>query len=123
MKRYHKIIYFPSQYDNELKRITDSFNNNKKFNHTNHAFFNLKNRFDYHSILEFLANKITFKIEDIFEYYIEDDKIIKLCYKMPYNEGQDLIIVLSDKKAIVTLYINNKGDNHKTLKNELYCVN
>jgi hypothetical protein len=31
------------------------------------------------------------------------------------------ILVLNAFKGIVTIYINSKGDNHETLKENLYC--
>lgn len=123
MKRYHKKIYFPSQYDSQLKELTTQFNSTRIFNKSNHAIYQLKTRFDFLNILQFLKDMVYFKQGNIFEYYIKNDNIAKICYKIRYNEGQDLIIVLSDKKSIITLYINNKGDNHKTLKKELYCIN
>ena len=32
----------------------------------------------------------------------------------------DIILVVSDRKTIVTIYVNAKDDNHLTLKKELY---
>lgn len=123
MKRYHKNICFPSQYTSQLMDLTNKFNSQKYFKYTTHANDNFKNRFDYMNILQFLKDSIYFKYEDVFEYYIDNDKIVKACFKIHYNEFKDLIIVLSDSKAIVTLYLNNKGDNHSTLKHELYSTN
>ena len=122
MKRFHKTICFPSQYNTQLKELTNAFNTKEKYGYTNHAYENLKTRFNLMDILQFLKNRIYFKYQDIFEYYVEGNKIVKVCYKMEYNQYQDLIIVLSNNKSIITIYLNNKRDNHTTLKNELYCT-
>lgn len=122
MKRYHQKICFPEQYDKELNSLTDGFNSGKKFKYTTHAYFNLKQRFDYMGILKYLAYGIVFNKHDIFEYYTDDNMIVKICYKMGYDGTNDLIIVLDRHKTIITVYLNSKGDNHSTLKNELYST-
>ena len=122
MRRYHKTIYFPKEHENNLMELCQKFNSTEKYGYTNHAYENLKTRFNLLDILQFLKDSIYFKYEDIFEYYVEDNKIIKVCYKIPYNQYKDLIIVLGHDKTIITIYTNNKMDNHKTLKNELYCT-
>ncbi len=43
-----------------------------------------------------------------------------VCYRAHYKGSVDIILVLSQSKSIITIYINEVGDNHYTLKNELY---
>ena len=124
MERYHRDLGIPEVHLKRLESLNEKFNSSKRFGRTTHAFHRLNQRFDYVSILNHLANKIVFKVEDVFEIYVENDVVQKVCYKIDYRtspyESQDLILVLTKDKAIVTLYINAKGDNHKTLKKELY---
>ena len=126
MKRYHKEVGFPEVHLSRLAELNEKFNSGKRFGRTKHAFHRLNQRFDYASILNYLANKVKFDVENVFEFYVDNDVIQKVCYKIEYPttpyETQDLILVLTKDKAIVTLYINATGDNHKTLKRELYDV-
>lgn len=122
MNRYHKDIRFPEAYQQRLKELTEKFNSPKRFGRTNHAFDRLRERFNYLGILNFLANNVRFDVEDIFEFYADDKRVDRVCYKLNYDESQDLIIILTANKDIVTLYTNSKGDNHKTLKRELYTT-
>lgn len=121
--RYHKDVFFPEEHHQRLNELVEKFNSKKRFGRTDHAVDRLKERFDYIGILNFLANNIKFRFENIFEYYVnENKKIVKICFKLHYDAVRDLIIILTANKDIVTLYVNNKGDNHKTLKKELYSV-
>ena len=124
MERYHKAIGFPKEYQQELIDLISKFNETKKYGRTGHAHHRLNERFDYINILNYLANKVKFNYEQVFEFYADKKVINKICFKIDYPtspyESQDLILVLTRDKAIITLYINAKGDNHATLKKELY---
>ena len=126
MKRYHKEIGIPEVHLGRLAELNEKFNSSKRFGRTTHAFHRLNQRFDYVRILNHLANNVEFKAEDVFEIYVDNDVVQKVCYRLEYRtspyETQDLILVLTKDKAIVTLYINANGDNHKTLKKELYTT-
>jgi len=120
MERYHRELGIPEVHLKRLEELNAKFNSGKRFGRTSHAFERLNQRFDYLSILDYLANKVEFKAEDIFEVYVDNEAVQKVCYRLDYENGQDLILVLTKDKAIVTLYINVKGDNHSTLRKELY---
>jgi len=124
MKRYHKNIGIPKVHLDRLEMLNEKFNSSKRYGRTKHAFHRLNERFDYISILNHLANKVKFSVKNVFEIYVDNEVIQKVCYKLDYKvspyESQDLILVLTKDKAIVTLYLNAKGDNHITLKKELY---
>jgi len=124
--RYHKEVGFDKEHQQDLIDLIHKFNEVKRYGRTKHAFHRLNERFDYSSILNYLANKVEFHYGQVFEYYVNEESnlISKLCFKIEYRtspyETQDLILVLTRRKDIVTLYINNTGDNHSTLKRELY---
>jgi hypothetical protein len=44
----------------------------------------------------------------------------KICYRIPYIKGLDIILVISEEKNIITIYLNSQTDKHETLKKELY---
>ena len=124
--RYHKEVGFDKNHQQDLIDLIHKFNSEKRFGRTTHAFHRLNERFDYVGILNYLANKVEFHYGQVFEYYVkkESNLISKICFKIEYQtspyQTQDLILVLTRAKDIVTLYINATGDNHRTLKTELY---
>ena len=119
MNRYHIKLGFEAGHISQLKELTEQLNN-RAFSYSEHCLDNLKYRFlDLKGILFFIKG-IELKAEHIFEYYEESGKIIKLCYRITYDNLQDIILVVTSEKKIVTIYINSVGDNHITLKKELY---
>jgi hypothetical protein len=124
--RYHKEVGFDQDHQQDLIDLIHKFNGTKRYGRTKHAFHRLNERFDYISILNYLANKVEFHYGQVFEYYVKQDSnlISKVCFRIEYPtspyETQDLILVLTRQKDIVTLYINTTDDNHRTLKRELY---
>ena len=57
---------------------------------------------------------------DCFEYYTEAEQIVKACYRLPFNAKDDIILVVSNTKSVITAYTNAVGDNHATLQGERY---
>ena len=121
MNRYHIKLGFEAGYISQLKELTEQLNN-RAFSYSEHCLDNLKYRFlDLKGILLFIKG-VELRAENIFEYYEENGKIIKLCYRINYNSLQDIIIVLTPEKKIVTIYLNSNNDSHLTLKKELYNI-
>ena len=61
------------------------------------------------------------KSKDVFEFYTDSKgNIEKLCYRITYTYKDDIILVVSNTKNIVTIYLNSVEDNHTTLKEHLY---
>jgi len=120
MKRYHKKVFFPDNSSDKLKIFTDLLNA-KVFKYTLHSIDNIKYRFiDLKEVLIFIKS-LSLDYKSIFEYYTNDnDKIIKSCYRIKYNNGIDIILILNDDKSIITIYLNTAEDKHFTLNKELY---
>jgi hypothetical protein len=121
MLRYNKAVYFKPEALKSLKTFTLQLNN-LQWNYSRHCLDNIKFRvIDIKGLLLFIKG-LKLSASDIFEYYIDDinKNIIKACYRIPYL-GNDIIIVLGDKKQIITIYLNDKNDNHITLKKGIYC--
>ena len=117
MNRYHIKLGF--NHIEQLRDLTEQLNL-KNWLYSEHCLDNLKYRFlDLKGILLFIKG-IELRAENIFEYYEDNGKIIKLCYRISYDNLQDIILVVTPEKKIVTIYINSVGDNHITLKKELY---
>jgi hypothetical protein len=118
MKRYHKKIYFPKQGEKDLEKLTARLNG-LTWRYTRHSIDGLKCRaVDLEAVLNFIKNT-KLESKDIFEYY-ELGEIVKACYRLPYTENTDIILVISNQKEIITIYTNTAGDNHITLNSALY---
>lgn len=119
MERYHIKTGFKEEDIKKLKDFTNKLNN-MKFKYTLHCLDNIKNRvIDLEGLLLCIKD-ITLHYDYIFEFYSEAVYIAKVCYRIPWNDNIDIILVLNDEKEIITIYLNSKEDNHITLKKELY---
>jgi len=118
MLRYHKKIYFPVQDTEDLKSIVDDLNN-QNFSFSSHCLDNIKYRTnDIERVLNTVNNTVL-SYNQVFEYY-KAQNIEKICFRLQFNEDNDIILVLSSDKNIITIYFNSTIDNHETLKAELY---
>lgn len=118
MNRYHIKTGFNPQDVDRLKALTEQLNG-LKWAYSEHCIDNLSYRVvDIEAVLKFIKD-IKLSFEQIFEYYSDRD-IIKICYRIKYSKLQDIILILTPDKKIITIYINSVEDNHITLKKELY---
>lgn len=122
MKRYHIDINFPSEHTEKLKSFVKKINS-QSFKYSKHCidrlYQNLLSSEKVSKSLSFLKN-LSFEYEHIFEYYIEGGEIVKACFRLSYSSYNDIIIVLSQDKVIITVYLNDVKDEHITLNRELY---
>jgi len=116
MQRYHKKIYFPDK--EKLVNFTNKLNS-LNWQYSKHCLENLQYRvINIQYLLEYIKT-LKLNVNDIFEYYKENNNIVKACYRIAWKEF-DFILVLSNNKNIITIYINSKNDEHETLKKHLY---
>jgi len=121
MNRYHYLIGFNPEHISQLKELTEQLNS-KEWLYSDHCLDNLKYRaIDLRGILLFIKG-IKLDYSQVFEYYAEELKVIKLCYRITYNNLQDIILIITPDKKIITIYINSANDLHDTLKKELYNI-
>ena len=122
MKRYHKKVYFPFGSITDLHKFTDKLNA-MQWRYTPHALDNLKYRaIDNRDILLFIKD-LVLDFSDVFEFYTQDNEVIKACYRIYYNDDIDIILVISNDKKIITIYLNERNDLHYTLKENQYNKN
>jgi hypothetical protein len=117
MERYHKEIGF--KHVKELMEATSKLNSEGVWKFTNHGLEKALNRVNSAKIWRFLP-QIQLSFADIFEYYAEESNILKVCYRVAFTALQDLCLVVTPDKTIITCYLNDKGDNHKGLNKKLY---
>lgn len=116
MYRYHRKIYFPDV--DKLRELNNKLNN-KAWRYSVHALENIKYRISNMEDLLHFIKDIQLEENQIFEYY-KLSNIEKVCYRIAYDNTFDIVLVLNNQKSIITIYLNNKDDNHDTLKRELY---
>lgn len=118
MERYHKKVGIPDTIKNQFEGFTGALNT-KKWLYTRHSIANLKYRcYDIKSILLFIKG-LELKENDIFEVYVFDSKLVKVCYRVEYK-NIDLILVVDSNKTLITIYVNTKDDKHYTLNETIY---
>lgn len=117
--RYHKKVYFPEQDISRLKDLTYTLNN-KYWRASKHCLDNLKYRTIIQEDILLFIKDLKLQVENIFEYYTDEKNITKICYRISYINGMDLILIISNTKELITIYLNTSDDNHDTLDKNLY---
>ena len=118
MRRYHETIYLP------YNLVLDSLELAKQ-NHefTTHAKLHFNDKDKSHKVNERLVRKALIALEinppNPFEVYTKSNKVTKAVFKTSYDDTQDIVFVLTDRK-VITFYLNGKNDNHITLNEGLY---
>jgi len=121
MLRYHKKVYIKPGDIDKLKDFTAHVNT-LTWKYTDHCIDNIKYRnINTENILRFIKN-LKLEYDYIFEFYAEENtsNIIKVCYRIPYIKGTDIILVVGTNKQIITIYTNTVEDKHSTLRKEQY---
>lgn len=114
VKRYHKSVFFPPGIEDKLFSFTKKLNYSE-WTYTDHALDRLSEETRHKKIKEFLKS-VWLDPEWIFEIYVGKTDIKKVCFRCSYSEEEDLIIVVTDEKSLVTLYFNDVGDLHDTME-------
>jgi hypothetical protein len=83
-----------------------------------HAMDSAEN--DFYDIIE-LPAVVDLANADIFEIETDNKKIVKIAFRIAYNEEFDLCIaMLIPSNKVKTVWLNSVDDQHETLKKERY---
>jgi len=121
MLRYHKEVFTDPGHFKGLQTFTDRING-LNWCYSRHCLENIKSRaIDLEGLLLYIKD-LKLESGQIFEYYLNDltKEPEKVCYRVAYNPGVDIILIMGEDKNIITIYINSREDNHITLRKELY---
>ena len=113
VKRYHRSVFFPVGIENSLFEFTKNLNY-MEWSYTDHALDRLSEETRQKKIKEFLKS-VWLDPEWIFEIYLNKTEIRKVCFRCSFSDEEDLILVVTDEKSLVTLYFNDVGDLHNTM--------
>jgi len=120
MNRYHIKVYSTPEHKNAIVVLTNKLNT-MDWAYSRHCTDNIKHRaIDMASVLMFIK-RLKLNDADVFEYYFDNDIPVKMCYRVQYNAGIDLILVVSNTKCLVTIYMNTHDDKHYTLNRSQYA--
>lgn len=106
---YHKDMYLP-----KINKIDKDF----KVEYTIHAIKAAYND-RYDEIV--LPDTINLAKSDIIEIEVESGEIIKILIRTRYNSKYDLnLAIVPQTLKVKTVWLNEKNDDHKTLRKEVY---
>jgi len=119
MNRYHKKIYFPESDKTRLVDLCEKLNG-KAYIITPHCIERVKENLKALDGILRHIKEYTIQYNNIFEYYENHGIIERIVIRINYNEYRDLILVIGNRKELITIYFNDIKDNHITLREELY---
>lgn len=119
MKRYH--VALEGFEANQVEQATARLNG-KRFIYSSHFFHQVMARFNdkEQRILGDYLRAYELKKGECFEYYEDNRGIIKICYRLPFTQECDIVLVLAMNKSVITIYRNNVNDHHQTLNKNQY---
>jgi hypothetical protein len=120
MLRFHKNVFFPDNASSKLKDLCLALNS-KDWSFSSHAIDSIKDEpINLHELLtEIKALKIY--ANGIFEFYLDNSSIVKICYRFNWK-SKSIIICLNSSKTLISVWVNSIDDNHATLRKNLYAV-
>ena len=120
MLRYHIEVFTSPEHLKGLQGFTTQLNG-LNWTYSRHCLENIKSRaIDLEGLLLYIKG-LTLRTEQIFEYYLRDNlEPEKVCYRVEFNSGIDLVLVINQYKEIITIYINSAEDKHETLNHSIY---
>jgi hypothetical protein len=118
MQKFHKdIVFFPCHIA-EVKELILSLKH-RKLRFSCHALQELAKESEAVIIGQFLKD-YTLNFDDVFELAIDRGFIQKIGFRVNFGEN-DVVFVINRDKMVITLWLNDKKDTHKTLNVSLYC--
>lgn len=121
--RFHKSIYWDDSFDDEVRSI---LRNNKNIIISQHlrdyieANVSWQRNYSYNDFFDihkYMSGYI-FEVEVDYDY-----KVDKFAIRIPYNDRFDLVSVFKVIRGgllVVTAWLNNKNDVHRTLNSDKY---
>jgi hypothetical protein len=126
LRRYHINIYVPEWGRNSVQEFCSKLAD-KELEYSFHATQKLKRmskkyRLAVHNLIKSINISDDILLDYVFEFYTDEDKEVKkVCFRFPMvNLDTDIIVVISSTARIVTVYLNNEFDKHRSLELSLY---
>lgn len=116
---YHKQVFWKKEFDVESAKLIKTVNHFSK--HLKDYFSNNeeKRNFDADSIIKIVEKLKTFDNIKAFEVETDEHNLTKCAVRVGFNGKKDICLVFR-KGLVVTAWLCNKDDNHKTLDKSKY---
>ena len=116
---YHKQVFWKKEFDVESAKLIKTVNHFSK--HLKDYFSNNeeKRNFDADSIIKIVEKLKTFDNIKAFEVETDGHNLTKCAVRVGFNGKKDICLVFR-KGLVVTAWLCNKDDNHKTLDKSKY---
>ncbi len=121
MKRYHTQVFTPEWAQKSLYDFCKELNYAGEWKFSDHSQDKLYDEFQ--PVQERIKNyldSVWFDRFNIFEFYVKGREIEKAGFRIRFTKDKDLILIVARGKLLVTLYLNNSGDQHRSLNGNRY---
>ena len=118
MQKYHKQIGFEACHVKQAEALLLALQD-VRLSFTSHALMELARERQAEAIGKALVN-YRLNFSDVFELAIDNGIILKIGFTIDFTAENDIVIILSREKSIITTWVNHSQDNHATLKTSVY---
>lgn len=112
LKQYHRDVFLPRNL--EMAVLSTLVKMDGKFHLSRHAAERLKEKG-----IE-LPERIPFRACEVVEVTQKDRALYKFLVRFTHDEGRDTCLSLSPKGKVITCWMNERTDQHKTLHKSRY---
>jgi hypothetical protein len=117
MLKYHKDLGFKRDDVILAQRLIEALKG-KPFIFSKHCLIELLKESEAENIGRSIKDYIL-KWDDVFEVVTSEGRILKIGFRILFND-KDIVFILSNDKTILTAWLNNVKDGHFTLKASNY---
>ena len=116
---YHKQVFWKKEFDVESAKLIKTVNRFSKHLEEYFADESERRQFDATSIIKIVERLKTFDNIKAFEVETDGHELTKCVVRVGFNGKKDICLVFR-KGLVVTAWLCNKDDNHKTLDKSKY---
>lgn len=128
-KLYHKEVFWKKYFDREALKLADKITADELSYHIEKEHMknpDKKHPYDFNGLLKAIERIRSNENAYLFEVAENNGIILKAVWRVSYDDKNDISVVIRRDKNrifIVTAWVNDKGDIHKTLDKNNYCKN
>ena len=113
-KLYHSKIYIPVELKIPLGKLYVRY--------SDHALNEAERERKFRRLKNiFLHKNIYVESENVVEIEVNNNVVIKVLYRIPYDDNYDLLLAVNFPNGLVkTVWLNSIHDNHESLNKEKY---
>ena len=117
---YHKDVFWNKKFDVEAIELIKSVERTTRHLQDRIDSGNANRAFNTSGVLKAVDNLKTKKSISCFEVETDNNKVVKCCVRTPYNAQKDICLVIR-QGVVITAWLCNRNDTHKTLDRSKYA--